>query len=214
MNLPNMITIARIVLAVLLVPLLFVDSFGVRLLAFVVFVAAGLSDLWDGHLARSRGLVTDLGKLLDPVADKVLLVTTFVPFYMLSHDIGPGSGPFPWFGGVLPLWILLVILGRELFITLFRSYAARKGVVIAAGPAGKYKTVFQNIFIGAVILWYAFQSAAEAFGWGPGFWDTWQLIHFGFSVITLTIAIVLTVYSLLVYLWGFRSVILDGGSTG
>jgi CDP-diacylglycerol---glycerol-3-phosphate 3-phosphatidyltransferase len=207
MNLPNMITIARIVLAVLLVPLLFVDSFGVRLLAFVVFVAAGLSDLWDGHLARSRGLVTDLGKLLDPVADKVLLVTTFVPFYMLSHDIGPGSGPFPWFGGVLPLWILLVILGRELFITLFRNYAARKGVVIAAGPAGKYKTVFQNIFIGSTILWYALQAAARGERWDGAFWAFWEPMHFWFSVVTLSIAVVLTIYSMIIYLWNYRSLV-------
>jgi CDP-diacylglycerol---glycerol-3-phosphate 3-phosphatidyltransferase len=210
MNLPNLITIGRIVLAIVLVPLLFVDSFGIRLLAFFVFLAAGLSDLWDGHLARSRNLITDLGKLLDPMADKILLVASFVPFYLLSHGIGPGSGPFPWFGGVLPLWILLVILGRELFITLFRSYAARRGVVIAAGPAGKYKTVFQNIFIGAVILWYALQSAARTYGWVDGFWPTWQTIHFGFTVIVLTIALVLTIYSLLVYLWGFRSVVFAG----
>jgi CDP-diacylglycerol---glycerol-3-phosphate 3-phosphatidyltransferase len=210
MNLPNLITIGRIVLAVLLVPLLFVDSFSVRIVAFFVFLAAGLSDLWDGHLARSRNLITDLGKLLDPMADKVLLVAAFVPFYLLSHGIGPGSGPFPWFGGVLPLWILLVILGRELFITVFRSFAARKGVVIAAGPAGKYKTVFQNIFIGAAILWYALQSAARTYGWSDGFWPTWQTIHFGFTVIVLTIALVLTVYSLLVYLWGFRAVVFAG----
>jgi len=208
MNLPNLITLGRIVLALLLVPLLFVDSFGIRLLAFLVFLAAGLSDLWDGHIARSRGLITDLGKLLDPVADKVLLVASFIPFYLLSHGIGPGSGPFPWFGGTLPLWVLLVILGRELLITLFRSYAARRGVVIAAVAAGKYKTVFQNILIGAGILWYALQSAARSYGWGGRTWESWQTIHFSFCVIVLTIAIVLTLYSLFVYLWGFRSVVL------
>ena len=56
--------------------------------AFLVFVAAGLSDLWDGHLARTRGLVTDLGKLLDPIADKLLLVATLLPFYIISHPSG------------------------------------------------------------------------------------------------------------------------------
>ncbi|MEX2581760.1 MAG: CDP-diacylglycerol--glycerol-3-phosphate 3-phosphatidyltransferase [Gemmatimonadota bacterium] len=213
MNLPNLITVGRIVLAVLVVPLLFVDQFGIRLLAFFVFVAAGLSDLWDGHLARSRNLITDLGKLLDPVADKVLLVTTFVPFYILSHGAESG-GPFPWFGGVFPLWILLVIFGRELFITVFRAYAARRGVVIAAGPAGKYKTVCQNIFIGAAILWYALQSAAADYGWDGSFWELWQTIHFGFTVIVLSIAVVLTLYSLFVYLWGYRSVVTADGSMG
>jgi CDP-diacylglycerol---glycerol-3-phosphate 3-phosphatidyltransferase len=205
-NLPNLITMGRIALAVLVVPLLFIDLFGFRLLAFIVFLIAAFSDLWDGHIARSRGLVTDLGKLLDPVADKVLLVATFVPFYLLSHGVGRG-GPFPWFGGVFPLWIVLVVFGRELFITLFRSYAARRGVVIAAGPAGKYKTVFQNIFIGAAILWYALHAAARAYRWDGSTWEAWQAIHFAFTAAMLAIAVVLTIYSMLVYLWGYRSVV-------
>jgi len=209
LNLPNLITAGRIVLAVLLIPLLFVDDFGVRLLGFFVFVAAGLSDLWDGHIARTRGLITDLGKLLDPVADKLLLVATFTSFYLLSHGSGPGD-PFPWFGSVLPLWIVLLVFGREMFITLFRGYAAKRGVVIAAGPAGKYKTVFQNIFIGAAILWLALWSAARDNGWDGATWDVWQTIHFTFCVVTLSIAVVLTIYSMLVYLWSYRSVVLAG----
>jgi CDP-diacylglycerol---glycerol-3-phosphate 3-phosphatidyltransferase len=214
LNLPNLITLGRIVLAVLLVPLLFLDSFEARLAAFIVFLIAAFSDLWDGHIARSRGLITDLGKLLDPAADKILLVATFVPFYLLSRGVGGGSGPFPWFGGALPLWIVLLIFGRELFITLFRSYAARRGVVIPAGPAGKYKTVFQNIFIGAAILWYALQSLAERGGGFGTFWESFRIIHFSFAVITLSIAVVLTIYSMLVYLWGYRSVVVAGDGSG
>jgi CDP-diacylglycerol---glycerol-3-phosphate 3-phosphatidyltransferase len=203
LNLPNMITVARIVLAAMVVPLLFIDSLGFRLLAFVIFLVAAVSDLWDGHLARSRGLITNLGKLLDPIADKLLLFATFVPFYLLSHS-STRPEPFPWFGGVFPLWILLVIFGRELFITLFRSYAARRGVVIPAGQAGKYKAVIQNIFVGAAILWFAFHSAARARGWDGTFWEGWQRFHFAFCVFTLSVALVLTVYSMLVYLWGYR----------
>jgi CDP-diacylglycerol--glycerol-3-phosphate 3-phosphatidyltransferase len=213
LNLPNLITLGRIVLAVLVIPLLLVDRFDLRLLAFIVFLVAAFSDLWDGYLARSRGLVTDLGKLLDPVADKLLLVATFVPLYLLSHG-HPSGGPFPWFGRVFPLWVVLLIFGRELFITLFRSYAARQGVVIAAGPAGKYKTVFQNIFIGAAMLWYALQSAARARGWDGTFWPTWQDIHITFTVAALSVAITLTVYSLLVYLWGYRSILLTRDRAG
>jgi CDP-diacylglycerol--glycerol-3-phosphate 3-phosphatidyltransferase len=210
LNLPNLITVGRIILALLIVPLLFVDQFGFRLLAFVVFLAAALSDLWDGHIARSRGLITDLGKLLDPVADKVLLIATFVPFYLLSHGVGPDDG-FPWFGRVLPLWIVIVIFGRELFITLFRGYAARRGVVIPAGQAGKYKTVCQNISIGASILWYALHSAARNNGWDGPLWDIWLTIHLSFNVVVLSVAVFLTVYSMLVYLWGYRTVVLAGG---
>src|SRR5690606_24808438 len=89
LNLPNLITIARIFLAILVVPLLFMDRLGPRLIAFLIFLVAAFSDLWDGHLARSRGLITNLGKLLDPIADKLLLTATFVPFYILSHRPGP-----------------------------------------------------------------------------------------------------------------------------
>jgi CDP-diacylglycerol--glycerol-3-phosphate 3-phosphatidyltransferase len=208
-NLPNLITIARILLAIVVVPLLFMDDFGARLLAFVIFLVAAFSDLWDGHLARSRGLITDLGKLLDPIADKLLVAATFIPFYMISHGPGPGA-EFPWIGGRFPLWIMLLIFGRELFITVFRGFAARRGVVIAAGPSGKYKAVSQNVFIGSTILWYALQSAALARGWAGTVWENWRIFHFSFTVLVLSVAIVLTVYSLAVYLWSYRSVVLSG----
>jgi CDP-diacylglycerol---glycerol-3-phosphate 3-phosphatidyltransferase len=206
LNLPNVITIARILLAILIIPLLFVDAFTPRIVAFVIFLVAAFSDLWDGHLARSRGLVTDLGKLLDPLADKLLLAATFVPFYLLSNRVQTET-PFPWFGDVFPLWIVLLVFGRELFITLFRTWAARRGVVIPAGPAGKYKTVFQSIFIGSTILWYALQPAAVAGGWSGGGWSTWSSFHFWFSVVTLSIAVILTIYSMAVYLWNYRMLV-------
>jgi CDP-diacylglycerol---glycerol-3-phosphate 3-phosphatidyltransferase len=206
-NLPNLISLARIALAVVVAPLLLVDSFGLRITAFVIFLAAALSDIWDGHIARSQGLVTDLGKLLDPLADKLLLAATFVPFLLLSHGWEPQTR-FPWFGGVLPIWVVVVIFGRELFITLFRGYAARRGVIIAAGQSGKYKTIFQLIAVGAIIMWYALHSAARGRGWlDAAGWGQWLGFHYLLTVGALSIAIVLTVYSMLVYLWGYRSVV-------
>ncbi|HET7321520.1 MAG TPA: CDP-alcohol phosphatidyltransferase family protein [Longimicrobiaceae bacterium] len=204
MNLPNIISTARIALAVLVVPLLMPDHFALRILAFAVFIIAAVSDLWDGYLARSRGLITNLGKLLDPLADKLLLVCTFVPFYLLAHRPEPRP-PFPWIRDTFPLWIVVVIFGRELFITLFRSYAARRGVVIAAGPAGKYKAFSQNLFIGSVILWYALHSAAAEHGWSGALWRGWLVFHRGFAIVMLSVAVVLTVYSLAVYLRNYRS---------
>lgn len=204
MNLPNLITLGRIVLALVLVPLLFVDGFGERFAAWIIFLIAAFSDLWDGHLARSQGLITDLGKLLDPLADKLLLAATFIPLYLVSHADRPDAR-FPWFGDVFPLWIVLVIFGREAFITVFRSYAARRGVVLAAGQAGKYKAVFQNISIGAAILWYALQSKAREDGWSGPLWGGWQKFHFGFTVVALSVAVFLTVYSLVVYMRSFRT---------
>jgi CDP-diacylglycerol---glycerol-3-phosphate 3-phosphatidyltransferase len=208
-NLPNAITLARVLLAAVVAPLLLADSFTLRIAAFVVFLVAAFSDLWDGYLARSRGLVTDFGKLMDPLADKLLLAATFIPFFVLDRWYEPET-PFPWFGYTFPLWILLVIFGRELFITLLRAWAARRDVVIAAGRSGKIKAVFQNIFIGAVIVWYALHAKARAAGWSGRFWEGWQSFHLGFTVVALTIALLLTVYSMVAYLRDYGSLLRRG----
>src|ERR1044071_5310827 len=94
LNLPNAITLGRIALAVLLAPMILTDGLGVRLAAFIVFLIAAFSDLVDGRLARSRNLVTDFGKLADPLADKLLLASTFITFYWLSHGGEPATA-FP-----------------------------------------------------------------------------------------------------------------------
>jgi CDP-diacylglycerol--glycerol-3-phosphate 3-phosphatidyltransferase len=176
-----------------------------RFWAFILFVVAGLSDIWDGYLARRYGLITDMGKLLDPVADKLLLVATFIPFYIVSHR---GSEPdlIPWWG-TMPLWVMVVIFGREIFITAFRSYAAGRGVVIAAGKSGKRKALFQALFVGALLLWYPLRQVADARGWAGPFWDFWAWFHGAFVGVTLGVAIVLTVYSMVDYLWSYRSVV-------
>ena len=205
MNLPNIITLGRIVLAVVVGPMILYDGFAMRIAAMVVFLVAAFSDLWDGHLARSRNLIPDFGKLMDPLADKLLLAATTVPFYLLSHGMEPAT-PFPWFGGTLPLWILLVIFGREIFITLFRGFAAKRGVVLAAGNSGKLKAVCQNVFAGAAIMWYALHSAAREQGWeGMRTWDgLWVPFHRWFTIVSLVVAVTLTLYSMMVYLNGYR----------
>jgi CDP-diacylglycerol--glycerol-3-phosphate 3-phosphatidyltransferase len=193
------------VLAVVLAPMLLTDSFAVRLGAFIVFLIAAFSDLVDGKLARKRNLITDFGKLADPLADKLLLATTFITFYYLSHWGEPQTA-FPWIGRVLPWYILFILFGRELFITVFRGYAARRGVVLAAGRAGKLKAVFQNIATGAVIFWYALWSASRENGWDTRFWNgVWLPFHRTFAIVSLAIAVILTVWSLVVYLRSFRS---------
>jgi CDP-diacylglycerol--glycerol-3-phosphate 3-phosphatidyltransferase len=106
-----------------------------------------------------------------------------------------------------PLWVLLVILGRELLITVIRSLAARRGVVIPAGKAGKLKAVFQNIFIGATILWFAILTMAQSRRWGGTLWTAWQALHSVVLVTALVIAVVLTVYSMAVYLWEWRRLV-------
>ena len=205
MNLPNLITIARIGLAIVIIPLLFVDRFDARIAAFLIFLVAAFSDLWDGHLARKHGWISDFGKLVDPIADKLLLATTFIPFYILSHSGDPYGDLVAV--GALPLWIVVVIFAREILITVIRSVAARKGTVIPAGRSGKLKAVFQNIVIGTAIFWLALNSAALTYGWtGTREWAYWTWFHGAVFIISLAIAVFLTVYSLIVYLWEWRNV--------
>ncbi|MGH7615683.1 MAG: CDP-alcohol phosphatidyltransferase family protein, partial [Gemmatimonadaceae bacterium] len=129
MNLPNALTVGRIVITPLIAVLPFANSWGLRLAAFALFVVAAVSDYVDGRLARSRKQETDFGRLLDPFADKLLLVGTFVPMYLLAAAF-PFVTPFGDVG--LAWWVIAIVLGRELFMTIFRQAAARRGVVIAA----------------------------------------------------------------------------------
>ena len=204
-TLPNIITVARIAACPVIFVLAIAPGIGARVWAFVLFVAAGLSDVWDGWLARRYDLITDTGKLLDPIADKLLLVATFVPFYLVSHR-GTEEGLIPWWGA-MPLWVMVVIFGRELFITLFRSYAARRGVVIPAGKSGKRKALFQALFVGGLLLWYPLRMTASARGWGGAIWGFWAQFHGAWVGIMLGLSIVLTVYSMFDYLWSYRAVV-------
>lgn len=176
-----------------------------RLVAFAVFVAAALSDLWDGHLARSRGQVTSFGKMVDPLADKLLLVATLIPLYALTAQSPLGG--LPVFGAI-PLWAVLVLLGRELLITVLRFLAARRGRVVAARRLGKRKAVVQNIFIGAAILWVGFRTpdfeAPETAAWGGFSW-----FHGWFTSAFLLAALVLTVVSAVLYLATFSRILAD-----
>jgi len=204
LNLPNLITVGRIAACPVIFFLALAPTDAARFGAFMVFVVASLSDLWDGYLARKHGWITDVGKLLDPLADKLLLLATFVPFYLISHREVSGSG-IPWWDE-LPLWVLLVILGREAFITGFRSWAARRGVVISAGKSGKWKAFSQNLFSGALLLWYPLHFTALASGWEASpLWNAWSVFHGAFVGVGLAVALYLTVHSLLDYLWGYRT---------
>lgn len=204
-NLPNIITVARIASCPVILWLALSPGAGARFAAFGLFVVAALSDVWDGYLARRYDQITDTGKLLDPIADKLLLVVTLIPFYVISHRGGPlDEIPF-W--GPLPMWVLVVIFGREIFITAFRSYAARRGVVIAAGLSGKRKALFQMLFIGALLLWYPLVDVAAGRGWSGWAWDAFSGVLGSFVAVTLAVAIILTVYSMFDYLWSYRRLV-------
>ena len=197
-DLPNVITIARIIACPLLFALILSPSALHLFIAFLVFLAAGISDLWDGYLARKHGWITDTGKLLDPLADKLLLVATFVPFFIVSHRAA-AVGTIPWWGD-LPVWVMVIIFGREFLVTLFRIWAARRGSVLPAGPSGKIKAFTQNFFSGTLILWYSLARVAESRGWqGTMPWTLWSSVHETVVGLSLGLALLLTVYSLAVY---------------
>ena len=205
LTLPNIITFGRIVACPAVFVLALWPSAFLRLGAFVLFLAAALSDLWDGYLARKHGLITDLGALLDPLADKLLLLATIVPIYILSRS-GGVVGPLPWWGP-LPLWFVVIIFGRELAVTLFRSWAARRGVVISAGRSGKRKALSQNLFSGGVLLWYPLLMYSEAYQWEGPFWSFWKGLHGAWIGLTLLLAVLLTVYSMVDYFWSYRALV-------
>src|SRR5688572_27889684 len=192
----------------------------VRLAAFVIYIVAAVSDYYDGKLARTRNLVTDLGSLLDPLADKLLLFATLIPMFIL---MSPESDPFspdrdslgaahqfpfrtPWGDVSLPWWIVAIVIGRELFMTVFRHIAARKGVVIGAiGPA-KWKTGFQCTWVGSAYFWFFAATLASARGWSGGAWQAFAYFNGIVGTVTMVAAVVLTVYSLALYLTRYTKV--------
>jgi CDP-diacylglycerol--glycerol-3-phosphate 3-phosphatidyltransferase len=128
LNVPNVLTVVRILLVPVLVVALLSNSHSGDLLAAIVFAAASLTDAIDGYLARSRNSVTTFGKLMDPVADKLLIVAALVALVSL---------------GRLEAWVAMVIIAREFAVTALRIGVATQGVVIAASPWGKIKTAVQ-----------------------------------------------------------------------
>lgn len=203
-NLPNIITLVRISFTPVIALLPFIAGYWPKLIAFVIFLAAAISDVFDGYLARSRNQITDLGKFLDPIADKLLLFATLIPIYFISRSRAEEYGIPVW--GSIPLWVCLLLIGREVAMTLFRWWARRRGVVITAAGPGKLKTVIQNIFIGAVMLWFAFRDARKPMGWEHNRYAAWwNDFHGGFVAVALAVAAALTVYSFIVYIYRYRA---------
>ena len=136
MNLPNKLTILRTVMIPFFILFLYTDWFHGydKIIAAVIFIAASLTDMLDGKIARKYNLVTNFGKFMDPLADKLLVCSAMICLVEM---------------GRIPAWIVIVIISREFIISGFRLIAAEQGIVIAASYWGKFKTTFQMI---AVIL--------------------------------------------------------------
>ena len=172
MRLPNVLTVSRFGMAILLMICLSVTFQGTRIAALILFIVAALTDAFDGHLARKVYGCTDFGRLMDPLADKVLTVAAFIGFVEMR---------------ILPAWMVTLIISREMMVTGLRLLAANKGVVLAAGMLGKQKTIGQMIFIIAVLLtsvFHGLENFSALFFWA------------GLSIT------ILTVWSGFIYFWG------------
>jgi phosphatidylglycerophosphate synthase len=135
------------------------------------------------------------------VADKLLVLATLLPLYWIGMQ-QPELLSIPLYGG-LPLWVVVVLLGREIVITTLRFAAARKGSVVPASLIGKRKALAQNIFVGSAMLLVALRTGAVASAWSSSFWYAFQRVNEWFTTGILTVALLLTVVSLITYLFSF-----------
>ena len=210
MNLPNKLTVFRVILIVPFVLFLlgghaqwgwFMAFFGgiadyVDYIALGIFIIASLTDMLDGKIARKYNLVTNFGKFMDPLADKLLVCSALIAMSSL---------------GVIPAWITIVIIAREFIISGFRLIAAEKGVVIAASMWGKWKTTFQMVMLCVqMVVMDQYVSvngniAANGLYVVTPFYQVLMMI----GSITMYIALILTVVSLIDYLLKNKDVLKD-----
>ncbi len=194
LNTPNKLTILRVILSPLVLLFLLWDFPFHNLTAMAVFGAAALTDLFDGRIARSRGLITNLGKFLDPIADKMLTTAAFLGFLVI---------------GRLDVWAVMLVLTREFMVATIRMLAAKDDVVVAADFAGKAKTVAQ--FVSILFMFTALEFAS---------WQDTLLAGFAppdavFSVpllighILIWVSVVLTVISGCQYVYSYRRYLMD-----
>lgn len=184
MNIANKLTISRIVLAFICIGFTLGNSLAFLILALIVFTAASLTDALDGYFARKRNLISDLGKLLDPIADKILIIGVFCAFLELK---------------VVNTWMVSLIMLREFIITGLRLYGLNKGVVLEAKRFGKHKTFSQvtGIFViyFALILSKVFPEGKTVF------------ILYKFIPLVMWYIVAITVFSGIYYLWVNRKTI-------
>lgn len=178
MNLPNKLTMARICMIPFFMLCIEYKSLPNQYLwAFVIFAIASLTDLIDGKIARKYNMVTDFGKFMDPLADKILVTAALIYFVPLQ---------------LAPAWVVIIILAREFLVTSLRLIAAGKGIVIAADNWGKYKTAITMVWICYSLLFLQFAQPSSSI--------LWVSIHY----ILMALSLGLTVISGANYIWKNR----------
>ncbi|MDO8748877.1 MAG: CDP-diacylglycerol--glycerol-3-phosphate 3-phosphatidyltransferase [Candidatus Omnitrophota bacterium] len=188
MNLPNQLTILRIILTFVFMFFIFSQGLTFKILALLVFTAAALTDLFDGRIAKARNLITDFGKIMDPIADKILVLAAFLSFIQLQ---------------LIPAWTVMVIIFREVMITSLRIFALSKGKVIAASRSGKHKTVSQMTAIFIILISMIVKEAMlNVSTWQSSFDHTTRALAY----IAMLVTAVLTLISGISYVWDNRKV--------
>lgn len=194
MNIPNQLTVARFVLTVVFLAVLFSGIPYHHSLSLILFGIASLTDYFDGKIARRDNLITDFGKLMDPLADKILTGSAFIAFVGLD---------------LMSAWMVIIIVARELTITGLRLLAASKNIVLAAERFGKHKTISQITAILSVLVMISYPNWGTlgqfVFGWHIGE-QPWVV---SFTVLAQWVTVSLTLYSGMVYLWKNREIYLD-----
>ena len=184
-NVPNQLTVARLILSVICFFFLAIDWYGTALVLFAI--AAG-TDWVDGYWARKYGQITQLGRILDPFADKIIICGTFIFLAAVPPSRSLGSA------SEITAWMAVVVMGREILITALRSFFEEHGSDFSAKYAGKLKMVFQCAAVGASLLrlwYYGYDSSPRFSDWTqtPPEWTTWALR------ITVWTAVLMTIYS-------------------
>jgi CDP-diacylglycerol---glycerol-3-phosphate 3-phosphatidyltransferase len=189
MNLPNKLTLLRIVLTFILMGFLFVSGWVAKALVLLLFIIACATDFLDGWIARTRGLVSDFGKIMDPLADKVLVLGIFLSFVQMQ---------------LVPAWMVVVMIIREFLITGLRFFAIRRGMVLAAESAGKHKTVSQMVTIFFILVFLLVKETGLRFSFWHEPWEaTFRVVIF----VMMGAAVILTIASGISYFWKNRGLI-------
>jgi CDP-diacylglycerol--glycerol-3-phosphate 3-phosphatidyltransferase len=188
MNWANRLTVSRLVLTVLFVAMLNCTWIYARTAAFIIFLIAGVTDFVDGEIARRWGIITNFGKLMDPLVDKIMMAAAFISLVPM---------------GAIPAWAATTVVAREFLITGLRLMASARGQVLPAEGLGKHKTAWQII---TVIFFLGLLSAAELhYGNAESGW--WYRAWNQGGPVLVWVTVALTLYSGLRYAWRHRDVI-------
>ena len=190
MNLPNRLTLGRLALTAFFVAFLSSSTQWGDVIALILFVVASATDWLDGYLARKLNQITNFGKLMDPLADKVLVAAALVCLIPSRvHHVG------------IPAWAVIIIISRDFLITGLRQLAAGQGVILPADPLGKHKTAWQLI---TILFFLILLAAGDIFG-DQSHWL--EFLGQRVGPILIAVTVILTIYSGLAYLWKNRKLL-------